>query len=47
VEMQFWPYDGCPLIQGLLGTSWTFLGLPYVLYEPIKSWPGRIHQVWQ
>jgi hypothetical protein len=21
VEMQFWPYDGCPLIQGLLGTS--------------------------
>jgi hypothetical protein len=36
-----------PLIQGLLGTSRTFLKHHSVLYEPIKLWLGWIHQAWQ
>ena len=35
------PIDG-PLIQGLLGTSRTFLGTPHILNEVPKSWLGRI-----
>jgi hypothetical protein len=36
-----------PWIQGLLGTSRTFLGLSYVPWEYIKSWLGRIHHIWK
>ena len=36
-----------PLIQGLLGTSRTFLGLPYILNKPPKSWLGRNTHLWK
>jgi hypothetical protein len=47
LETSPWSSELTHLIQGLLGTSRTFIVTPRMPHKFLKSWLGRIHLIWQ